>query len=600
MSHSPSIRRRLALLRAQMQRHGLAAYYIPSNDPHASEYVPPCWQRQQWISGFDGSAGDMIVTTSTAGLWTDGRYYIQASRQLAGTTIRLFKQGQPGVPSPSRWIASHLRPGDRLEIDARVVTRQHYQRLDRATRKAEASLRLMARNLVDEVWQDRPAPPAASLGVHPICYAGESPTHKLRRLRRAMTSKQADVHLVSALDEIAWLFNIRGADIPYNPVAIAHAVVTGDRAFLFCDGDKLAPDVLQHLGRRIEALPYDEFGPFLRAINSRGLRIWVDPDTVNMWSLRRLNRCKLILETSALQAMKARKNTHEIRGMRAAHLRDGVAMVRFLYWLEQSLTKGRITERTAAAKLRGLRSEVAGFRGESFAPIVGFGANGAIVHYCATAETEREIKPHGLLLVDSGGHYEDGTTDITRTILVGSNATAEQRDRFTRVLKGHIGLACCRFPLGTTGIQLDALARASLWSSGLDYAHGTGHGVGAYLSVHERPPSLSPKRGSMTVLEKGHVVSNEPGYYREGAYGIRIENLLLVDEDTSRGSESRTFLRFEVLTLCPIDTRLVAPALLDPRERRWLNAYHRWVRKELSPLLAPRERRWLRQATTPI
>jgi len=597
---SSTTRKKLRELREAMSSAGVQAYLVPGTDPHQSEYVPACWQRRQWLSRFTGSAGDLLVTDKTAGLWTDGRYFLQAAEELAGSGIKLMKQGIPGTPTIAEWLARNLQAEQTLGVDPRLLSRGQVEELQRHLAMAGARIKPLEHNLVDAIWSDRAGPSKGTIDLLPAEYAGDPVNGKLRRVRKAMASRRVDAHVLTTLDAIAWLFNIRSDDVDYNPVAIAYAVVGPDRALLFTDLDKVPPSVARGLGKKVEVRAYDTVAAELTRLNRARARVWVDGRTTNAWVMGKLGRCDLVTEMTPIAVMKARKNEAEIAGSRAAHLRDGVAMVRFLYWLEQAGPAGGVTEMSAGAHLAELRSEGQHYRGESFESIVGYGPHGAIIHYGATEATDVELRPEGILLVDSGGQYLDGTTDITRTVLLGGRATDEQRDRFTRVLKGHIAVALARFPTGTPGRQIDTLARTALWEVGLNYNHGTGHGVGAYLSVHEGPQSISPTRCIGIPLEPGNILSNEPGFYKEGEYGIRIENLVLVQLDLALSDAEQSWLRFDTLTLCPIDTRLVQPSMLTPRERAWLDDYHRRVRKALTPLLEPEVARWLKQATRAV
>jgi len=592
-------RKRIAALRELMIKAGLDAYHVPSTDPHQSEYVPACWQRRQWLSGFSGSAGDVVVTRSTAGLWTDGRYFLQAADELRGSGIKLFKQGMRGVPTLAAYLGSTLQRGQTLGVDPQLLSRAVETELSAALEPAGARLKLVEGNLVDRLWTDRPPPSKAPVEILPAELAGERVRAKLRRLRDAMAERRAAAHVLTTLDAIAWLFNIRSADVEYNPVVIAYAIVTEDAARVFCDLEKVTPAVRRALAP-VELLPYEATGAELaRLARGKGV-VWVDGRGVNVWVLKKLKGCALLTDPSPIHAMKARKNPTEIAGMRAAHVRDGRAMVRFLAWLDEAVPGGGVTELGAAARLAALRAEGERYRGESFETIAAYGAHGAIIHYGPTEATDVPLRPEGIFLIDAGGQYLDGTTDITRTVLLGPQATAEQRDRFTRVLKGHIAVARCRFPAGTAGRQLDTLARASLWEAGLNYNHGTGHGVGFYLNVHEGPQAISPTRCTGVPLEEGNILSNEPGYYQEGDYGIRLENLVLVVEDREASTEESPWLRFETITLCPIDTRLVEVELLTAEERTWLDTYHAGVREALAGGLSAKELGWLQRATAPL
>jgi Xaa-Pro aminopeptidase len=580
-----------------MSEQGVDAYFVPSVDPHQSEYVPLCWQRRAWLSGFDGSAGDVLVTQKMAGLWTDGRYFIQAARQLKSSGITLFKLGQPKVPTLVSWLSNNLQAGDVLGADPRLLSKALLEQLEGAVKGADAKLKLVEQNLVDAIWQDQPAVPAAPAELQPAKFAGESVARKLKRIRKSLAERKADALVLTTLDAVAWTFNLRGRDVPYNPVLIAYAIVTSDSALLFCEPGKLDDKLRQKLSPAVEAHPYAAFGKALGELAKAGERVWVDPNTVSAWVLKKLKRAPLVEAPSPVLQMKAQKNPKEIAGMRAAHVRDGVAMVRFLSWLEKAVPQGGLSEMQASERLEQLRAEGDFFRGISFAPISGYAGHGAIVHYSATEDTASTLRPEGLYLIDSGGQYQDGTTDITRTVLLGKEATAEQRDHFTRVLKGHIALAVLCFPQGTAGRQIDAFARSALWQAGLDYAHGTGHGVGAYLNVHEGPQSINATRCTGAKLEAGNILSNEPGFYLEGQYGIRTENLMLVVKDEARSKNGRDFFRFETLTLCPIDHRLIDVKLLTSDERAWINDYHTLVRETLTPLLDKKTAAWLKRAT---
>jgi Xaa-Pro aminopeptidase len=591
--------KKLAALRRLMKRHRIHAYFIPSSDPHQSEYVPECWKRRQFMTGFTGSAGDALVTLKTAGLWTDSRYYLQAERELRGSGFRLFKWGSAGVPSWQDWAVRNLERGEILGSDPRLITHKEYAKLEKALGDRGISVKSIETNLVDGVWKDRPALPSEPIAVFPEKYSGESVRSKLGRLRRKMKAEGSDAHVISQLDAVAWLFNIRGSDVQFNPVAIAYSVITGKDALLFVTPEKAGKKVRAALKGKARFRDYDEFPRELRRLGSAKRRVWLDELSVNQWIVDSLKGAKLILKPSPVALFKAAKNKTEIRGAKQAHRRDGAAMVKFLHWLEKAVPKGGITELSAARKLEVFRKQQPRFKGPSFSTISAYGSHGAIVHYSVSPETNVPVKPKGIYLVDSGGQYLDATTDITRTVALG-RPTAEQRDRFTRVLKGLIALSTISFPKGTSGPQLDVLARWALWEKGLDYGHGTGHGIGSYLNVHEGPQAISPARGFGVGLEPGMILSNEPAYYKEGEYGIRIENLVLVAEDTVRLKAKSPFYAFETLTLCPIDLRLVKRELLTADEIHWLNGYQRRVRKELTPLLDKAESAWLRKATQAI
>ncbi len=595
-----TVRNKLARLRDAMRDAGLTAYFVPSGDPHQSEYVPECWNRRAWLSGFAGSAGDVLVTSKQAGLWTDGRYHLQAADDVKGTGISLFRAGEPGVPSVEQHLSATLGPDDVLGVDPRVVTEVRARRLSAAAEAAGAQFELVDGNLVDAVWTDQPAMPKQPISVWPDVFAGETVRQKLRRLRKAMAERGVQAHLVTALDAIAWLFNLRGSDVEYNPVAIAYAVVTLEEAELFIDARKVPPAARAVLERTVRIRPYGHIERACRALARSQTSVWIDPESANLWCIEALGGSVKVRAPSPIGRMKAKKNAVELAGMRAAHHRDGVAMVRFLRWLAGAVPEGAQTEMSAAVALEAFRAEGAHFQGLSFPTIAGYGHHGAIIHYRVDESSDVPLRRTGLFLVDSGAQYLDGTTDITRTVLLGERATRVQKDRFTRVLKGHIALATARFPAGSSGARLDTLARVALWQAGLDYGHGTGHGVGAYLNVHEGPQAISFGRGLSEPLEPGNIQSNEPGYYEPGKFGIRIENLIEVVEDSGLSRNGRSFLRFETLTLCPIDTRLVEPALLTSDECSWLNRYHARVLRELGPSLEREDRSWLRRVCARI
>ena len=598
MGAGGSPRARLGRLREAMREHGVAAYLVPSSDPHQSEYVPEHWARRQWASGFTGSAGDVVVSLEGGGLWTDGRYHLQARRQLRGSGLRLFPVGEKDVPTIEAHLAKTLPHGAAVGVDPAVLGMRRARRIAGTLTPAGISLKPIDENLVDAVRGPVPGRRARARVV-PLAtrFAGETSASKLRRVRRAMRERGADALLVTTLDAIAWLFNVRGSDVAYNPVVIAYAVVTPDEAVLHVDRGKLDRAAEAHLRRTARIEPYAAIRRTLRALGRRKAAVWLDSETTSLMCARLLDGARPVFAPSPIPLMKARKNEVELAGIRAAHRRDGAAMVRFLRWLERAVPAGGVTEMSAAAKLDGLRSEGEHFRGLSFPTIAGYADHGAIIHYSVDEASDVPLHPEGMFLVDSGAHYLDGTTDVTRTLLLGGRPTDAQRDAYTRVLKGHVAIATARFPAGTTGARLDTLARAALWRSGRDYAHGTGHGVGAFLNVHEGPQSIS-HRSTSVPLEPGNVQSNEPGYYEPGEFGIRIENLVEVVRDEALAP--RDFLRFDTLTLCPIEKRLVDRGLLSADEREWLDAYHARVLDTLGPDLDRDERAWLEGACAPL
>lgn len=594
------IAQRVEKLKMKMEKLGVKAYLIPSSDAHQSEYVPALWQRRPWISGFTGSAGDVVISTGACGLWTDGRYFVQAEQQLKGSGIDLFRMGNSGVPSIEEFLSTELNSGDAVGIDPKTVSHTRAVQLVKDLRQNGINIKFMDDNLIDDLWEDQPDFPAEAIFVHPLKYAGESVESKLKRLRAEMSQKGVQAHVLSMLDAIAWFFNIRSNDVDYNPVAIAYAIITADAAQLFVKKSKVGTDVIQHLEGLAVIREYDEFGMSLDALAAEGKRVWLDMAATNHWIVGKfINQCPVYDATSPVTKFKAIKNKAELAGWRACHIRDGVAMVNFLHWLDNSVVHGGVTEISASDKLEEFRKQQDMFMGLSFASISSYKIHGAIIHYSATPESDIPLEAEGIYLIDSGGQYLDGTTDITRTIQLGP-VTDESRVHFTKVLQGHINLALTSFPEGTKGPALDTIARKPLWDIGLNYNHGTGHGVGAFLGVHEGPQSINPTRAFTVALEKGMICSNEPGYYKDGAYGIRIENLITVVDDDEKSTDEFKFLKFETATVCPIDTRLLDRHLLDAAQVEWLNQYHAFVWEKLSPLVDGDVKNWLKNAVKPI
>ncbi len=587
---------RIRRLRKEMSDKGIDAYIVPSSDPHMSEYVAAHWEGRKWLSGFTGSAGTLVITQDSCGLWTDGRYYVQAEKQLEGTGIRLFKFGMEGVKSFTEWIADTLGQGECVGMDGKLFSVSQVRNMEKIFSK-KGILINKEHDLLMGIWKDRPAIPRETVFVHDMVYAGRTAAQKIEDVREMMAQKGANYHLISSLDDIAWLYNIRGGDVAYNPVAISYALISEEKAWLFINEDKVSVPVREHLrDNGVEIEDYERIESYLSRLG-RGDTILLDPQRVNSWLYDSIGREARIEEDTAITTiLKAVKNQVEIENLKKAHIKDGVAMVKFLCWLDNNLSKEEITEITVADKLEEFRSQQENYMGLSFPTIAGYGDHGAIVHYQADEESAYTLKPHGLLLIDSGCQYLEGTTDITRTIALGPT-TPQQRSDYTLTLKGNIKLSRTRFLKGATGTNLDILARLYLWEHGIDYKHGTGHGVGYFLNVHEGPQSISP-RISTVKLEEGMLVSNEPGVYREGSHGIRIENLLLVAGDIE--TEFGEFLRFEPVTLCPIDLAAVEPDLLDEEEKKWLNQYHERVYNTLGPLLDEKERLWLKDKTRAI
>ncbi|MCU0799303.1 MAG: aminopeptidase P family protein [Candidatus Thermoplasmatota archaeon] len=590
---------RITALRELMKREGVQAYLVPSSDQHQSEYLPECWKRRKWLSGFTGSAGDVVVTMDKAGLWTDGRYFIQAEEQLKSSGIVLYKMGLPDSLKMEDWIASELKEGQKLGVDPKVLSMESASGLKRTLKEKGMVLHYIDSNLVDELWTDRPSPSLGPVEVLDVRYSGESLESKLSRIRKKMDEKGCTVHITGALDSIAWTLNMRGKDIEFNPVFISYLSMTKDGGVLFIDPIKLDAKSKKHLMDKVVVRSYSEFEAYLKELSEKEVKVWLDPKTTNKWTALKLEgKPKVHQERSPIVDLKSVKNEVELKGFRDSLVVDGVAMVRYFKWLRENVPKGSVTEISAATKLEELRKEGKHFVGLSFTTISGYKGHGAIIHYDPTPETDVELKSEGIYLVDSGGQYMNGTTDITRTMALGP-PTPEQIDMFTRVLKGHIAIASLRFPKGFSGKQLDAFARKALWDAGKNYNHGTGHGIGHYLNVHEGPMGITP-RDAGVPLSAGNVLSNEPGYYKENEYGIRTENLIVVVKDEEFSTPEQEFLRFETLTLCPIDLSLVDRKMLTKEERKWLNEYHRLVRRKLSRKLDPETRAFLKELTRKV
>ncbi len=573
----------------------LDAYIVPSSDDHQSEYTPARWGRRERVSGFTGSVADAVITPDQALLWTDGRYWLQAAEQLDPGVWTLMRVGDRSVPSMQQWLAD-LPERSRIGVDPRLLSARAFEDLSKALARRGSVLVAVDDNLVDADWPDAPPMPRSALRVHPPEFAGRSVQEKLAELRAALKGRQATAHVVSSLDAVAWLFNLRAADVPYNPVFLAYAMITPESATLFVDLSRVNDEVRAALAGEAKLEPYEAFETALRAEALRR-RWWIDELSANARIVSLIGDPARIVERSRspVAGAKARKNPAELAAMRDVHRRDGAAVVRFLRWMFEAVPKGGQTETTLAAKLESFRAQDPRWVGPAFSTIAGEGPNGAVIHYRPDPATARQVRADSAFLLDSGGQYIDGTTDITRSFHFGA-AAPDQRDRATRVLKGMIALSRASIPQGTTGLQIDAFARHFLWEVGLDYAHGTGHGVGAALSVHEYPPSVSARPAAQIAIEPGMVFSNEPGFYETGRYGVRIENILVAQDDPGRPG----FLRFDTLTLCPIHPSLIDGALLTEGERRWLDDYHARVRTELSPLLEGEDRAFLERSTRPL
>ena len=592
-----TIEQRLEALRQLMLREHLAAFIFPSTDPHSGEYVPEHWKGRQWISGFNGSAGTAVVTLEDAAVWTDSRYFIAAEEQLHGTEFKLMKDGMPGTPSIAEWLADKLKYTNNTEValDGMVNTLNEVNALKEELRKLGGLTLRTNLDPLKTIWTNRPEIPTNKVELQPLELAGEETKHKIERIRMALRAVHADGTLVSTLDDVAWTLNLRGSDVECNPVFVAYLLIEQQRTTLYINKEKLTNEVYNYLlSQQIDVEDYADVTKGLA--NYSEYNILLDPNTTN-YTLAKMVKCQeIVTKPSPVPALKAVKNEAEIRGFRNAMLKDGIAMVKFLKWLKPAVEAGNETEMSLDDKLTSLRAEQPLFKGKSFETIVGYEAHGAIVHYEATPETNIPMKPHGLVLIDSGGQYQDGTTDITRTIALG-DTTPEQRTAYTLVLKGFINFAMLKFPDGATGTQLDATARLPLWREGMNYLHGTGHGVGAYLNVHEGPHQVR-MQWRPAPFHAGMTVTDEPGLYVEGLFGIRIENTLLTTP--YRSTPFGEFLQFSSLTLCPIDTAPIERSMLTIDELSWLNNYHRTVYNTLAPHLDSEHTEWLKDATKPL
>jgi len=587
---------RLKALREELARRKLTGFVVPRADQQQNEYVPPSEERLAWLTGFTGSAGLAIVLPNEAALFVDGRYTLQAGKQVDRKAWAV----EPLVePPPESWLTKHLKPGDRLGFDPWLHTSSAAERLAAACTKTGAELVAVDSNPVDAIWTERPQPPLAPVAIHGPQFSGETEADKLNRIRSEIDKLGVDALVFSDSHAVAWTFNIRGADVAHTPLPLSYALVPKDgRPTVFIDHRKLTNATRDHLEQSAEVREPDALAGELAALAKAGGSIALDNATAADALTRLISAAggKAVRGSDPVALLKAMKNPTEIAGTRTAHRRDAVALARFLAWVAREAPKGRLTEIDAVEALETFRRDTGALKDVSFPTIAGTGPNGAIVHYRVTRKSNRRIVPGDLLLVDSGAQYEDGTTDVTRTIAVGE-PTGEMRDRFTRVLRGHIAIASAVFPDGTTGAQLDTLARQFLWQAGIDFEHGTGHGVGSYLSVHEGPARIS-KLGT-TPLKRGMILSNEPGYYKTDGYGIRIENLELVIAADVAGAE-KPMNAFETLTLAPIDRRLIEVAMLSPAERDWLDAYHARVRNEVRSHVDETDKLWLDAATAPL
>ena len=575
-----NIPERIAALREAMKQHKIDAYIIPTSDPHMSEYPADCWKYREWISGFTGSAGTVIITADKAGLWTDSRYFLQASTQLEGTGIELFKMMLPETPTIPAFLTHELKEGQTVGLNGETYSLADARSLEKALAEKEIKLNTNA-SLIDPIWKERPAIPEAPMFEMPVELSGKSTEDKLIDINKMLHKAGADCTILSALDEVAWTFNIRGTDVAYNPVVISYAFVSEKESVLFVNPKKIPAEIAEHLKKEgVTLADYGMLATFLSRLPER-TRVFIDSKRTNVAIYNALPKSSILIE-----------------GFRNAVLKDGIAMTKFYFWLEKMLKAGeKVTELSAAAKLTALRSEQPQYVMDSFASISSYGPHGAVVHYSPTPETDTELKTDSLYLLDSGAQYLDGTTDITRTIALCDEPSEQMKKDFTRALKGTIGIAKCKFPAGIRGCLIDAFARKALWDAGINYLHGTCHGIGHCLNVHEGPQSIRMEENPV-ILEPGMVMSDEPAMYRPGEYGIRTENMILIREDSE--TEFGKFLGFETLTLCYIDTKLVIPSMLSVREHAWLNKYHQMVYDLVSPHLNEEEKAWLKEKTAEI
>ena len=591
------IKDRITALRDFMSQNGISAFIIPSTDPHSGEYVPAHWESRKWLSGFSGSAGTVVVTKDNAGLWTDSRYFIQAEEQLKGTGIQLFKDRLPETPSISEWLGSVLNKGEKVGIDGWVNSMQEAASLRKELQTYGLELTLVE-DPFQYIWNDRPTLPQTPVFIHGLEYAGVSCCEKINKIKEAIKSKGATSIILSALDEIAWTLNLRGDDVHCNPLFISYLIISEKKNTLYILKEKVTEEVRSYLKEhQVEIEDYKDFSKNLKAFSEKDEEVLqISPQANEALYTLASQHTHVIIAPSPVALMKAHKNPTEIAGFRKAMERDGVAMVKFLRWLKDAVKVGEETELSVDEKLYEFRAEQENFKGISFDTIAGYKEHAAIVHYEATPETSIPLKPEGMLLLDSGAQYLDGTTDITRTIVLGPLTEEEKKD-YTLVLKGHLQLQNAQFPAGTCGTQLDVLARISMWKAGINYLHGTGHGVGQFLSVHEGPHQVRMNH-MPTLLEPGMTLTDEPGIYKAGRHGIRIENTLVIVP--AQESEFGTFYKFEPLTLCPIDKEAILIDMLNDEELNWFNEYHQMVYNRLKPFLNEQEQAWLEEATSPL
>ena len=590
-----SIKERIHALRMTFRPNNIKAFIIPSTDPHLSEYVAPYWMSREWISGFTGSAGTAVILMDKAGLWTDSRYFLQAEKELEGSGITLYKEMLPETPSITKFLCQNLKPGESVSIDGKMFSVQQVEQMKEDLAPYQLQVNLFGDPLKN-IWKDRPSMPDAPAFIYDVKYAGKSCGEKVAAIRTELKKKGIFALFLSSLDEIAWTLNLRGSDVHCNPVIVSYLLVTQDEVVYFISPEKITQEVNEYLQEQLVSLrKYDEAESFLNSF--AGENILIDPKKTNYAIYSAINpACKVVRGESPVTLLKAIRNEQEIAGIHHAMQRDGVALVKFLKWLEASVLSGKETELSVDRKLHEFRAAQPLYMGESFDTIAGYKEHGAIVHYSATEESDVTLQSKGFLLLDSGAQYLDGTTDITRTIALGE-LTEEEKTDYTLILKGHIALAMAKFPAGTRGAQLDVLARMPIWSHGMNFLHGTGHGVGHFLSVHEGPQSIRMNENPI-VLQPGMVTSNEPGVYKAGSHGIRTENLTLVCKD--KEGMFGEYFKFETITLCPICKKGIIKEMLTAEEVKWFNDYHRTVYEKLSPSLNEEEKKWLLEATKAI
>ncbi len=587
-----SIKERIHALRMTFRPNNIKAFIIPSTDPHLSEYVAPYWMSREWISGFTGSAGTAVILMDKAGLWADSRYFLQAEKELEGSGITLYKEMLPETPSITKFLCQNLKPGESVSIDGKMFSVQQVEQMKEDLAPYQLQVNLFGDPLKN-IWKDRPSMPDAPAFIYDVKYAGKSCGEKVAAIRTELKEKGIFALFLSSLDEIAWTLNLRGSDVHCNPVIVSYLLVTQDEVVYFISPEKITQEVNEYLQeQQVSLRKYDEAESFLNSF--AGENILIDPKKTNYAIYSAINpACKVVRGESPVTLLKAIRNEQEIAGIHHAMQRDGVALVKFLKWLEASVLSGKETELSVDRKLHEFRAAQPLYMGESFDTIAGYKEHGAIVHYSATEESDVTLQSKGFLLLDSGAQYLDGTTDITRTIALGE-LTEEEKTDYTLILKGHIALAMAKFPAGTRGAQLDVLARMPIWSHGMNFLHGTGHGVGHFLSVHEGPQSIRMNENPI-VLQPGMVTSNEPGVYKAGSHGIRTENLTLVCKD--KEGMFGEYFKFETITLCPICKKGIIKEMLTAEEVKWFNDYHQTVYKKLSPSLNEEEKKWLLEAT---